>query len=338
MRTVAVISHKGGAGKTSSSVMLAEDLAARGQRVVLIDADRQRGAGLLLGLDQPNQSVQQTQHSRLRYFCCAGVPLRELPAKSEELSGLFDVAVVDTPSLDDPLARAWIQLSTAALMLIPVEPVSLKTLEGAESALEGAKRLNPSIQLLGVLPTMFNAEDSNQRTLLLELKARSPDTVLSEPIPHDLELAQRAAQAPSKKAQPAEATRRAYHLAADHILRVLDETAEYEPAAAHAVEQPPVAQPASEARAKPTPTPEPAPTGPAPTLIRLPPAPAAKPTRSLSPVVIVAAVLVLALLALGISMLLRTNRSGKIPNPQNGHRYAIAHPGQARVGGSDLER
>lgn len=304
MRTVAVISHKGGAGKTSSAVMLAEDLAARGQRVVLIDADRQRGAGLLLGIDQPSASVQQTQHPRLRYFCCNGVPLRELPVKAAELAGLFDMAVVDTPSLDDPLARAWMQLSTAALMLIPVEPVSLKTLEGAEAALEAAKRLNPSIQLLGILPTMFVASDSNQRTLMLELRARSPDTVLPEAVPMDPELAQRAAQAPARKAQPTEETRRAYHLAAEHILRMLDKGQDYEPQPA------PQPKPAATPPAPKRPTPAPS--------VAPPPAAAAttvkRPSRVISPVGIAAVVLAVALLLMGLSWILRPSRSGTVPS------------------------
>src|SRR5579862_5067348 len=120
MKTLAIISHKGGAGKTSSAVMIAEELARRGARVVLVDADRQRGAGLLLNIDQPTGYVQQTRNPRLRYFCAASASLREIPAKADELAGLFDAAVVDTPSLDDPLARAWIQLSTDVLMVIPV--------------------------------------------------------------------------------------------------------------------------------------------------------------------------------------------------------------------------
>lgn len=322
MRTVAVISHKGGAGKTSSAVMLAEDLAGRGQRVVLIDADRQRGAGLLLGLDQPSQNVQQTQHPRLRYFCCSGIPLRELPARWKELSGLFDLAIVDTPSLDDPLARAWMQLSTAALMLIPVEPVSLKTLEGAESALDAAKRLNSSIQLLGVLPTMFDAEDSHQRTLLLELRARSPDTVLPQPIPLDPQLAQRAAQAPAKKAVPSEATRQAYHVAAAHILRALDKDQAYEPE---------TVAPPRPAAPKQAPAPKPAPAPPVAERPAAAPQPVAaasgagRSSRALSPVGVAALVLVVALLLLGLTWILRPNRNGAGSAQPGAARHARVH-------------
>lgn len=220
MKTLSIISHKGGAGKTSSAVMLAEDLANRGLRVVLVDADRQRGAGLLLGIEQPSGLVQQTRNPKLRYFCSSILPLRELPAKAEEMKGNFDVAVVDTPSLDDPLAKTWIQLSTDVLMVVPVEPVSLKTLEGADTVVDQLLRLNDRLKVVGVLPTMFDETDSTQRSLLLELRARRPDGLLP-PIPLDSGLAHRAEQRAEKRTEASEATRAAYAVVGDSLLQSL---------------------------------------------------------------------------------------------------------------------
>jgi cellulose biosynthesis protein BcsQ len=222
MRRLSIISHKGGAGKTSSAVMLAEELAGRGFRVVLVDADRQRGAGLLLGIEQPNGNVQQTRHPRLRYFCSSALPLRELPSRAEDLAGLFDLAVVDTPSLDDPLAKAWIQLSTDALMVLPVEPLSIRTLEGADSILEGLVKLNPGIKIVGTLPTLFDESDPNQRSLLVELMSVRPDGLLPHPIPHDPGMAHRAQQKAEHRTEASEATRRAYSHCADYLVEALD--------------------------------------------------------------------------------------------------------------------
>jgi cellulose biosynthesis protein BcsQ len=210
MRVLAIVSHKGGAGKTSSSVMLAEEFARRGLRVVLVDADRQRGAGLLLGIEQQTNTVMQTQNPRLRYLCSSGLPLRELPARAAELDGLFDLAVVDTPSLDDPLARGWLQLCTEVLFVIPVEPISMRTLRGAESALEAVHRLNPNARELGTLPTLFDESDPDQRTLMMELVAQCPNGLLSPAIPYDGGLAHRAEQREDRKTEASAECKRAY--------------------------------------------------------------------------------------------------------------------------------
>lgn len=51
MLRIAVVNQKGGCGKTTSAVHLAEALAERGRRVLLVDLDPQGHAGLALGLD-----------------------------------------------------------------------------------------------------------------------------------------------------------------------------------------------------------------------------------------------------------------------------------------------
>lgn len=307
MKTLAVISHKGGAGKTSSAVMLAEDFAARGLRVVLVDADRQRGAGLLLGIEQPTQSVMQTQNPRLRYFCCSGIPLRELPAKAQELDGLFDVAVVDTPSLDDPLAKAWMQLSSAALMLIPIEPVSLKTLDAAEEALEGSKRFNPNIQLLGFLATMFDENDSQHRTLILELRSRRSDDLIPGAIPLDSGLAHRAAQKVEHRTQPGEATRQAYHATGDFIIEAMGLGKQFS------------GQPIRAATSFTSPRPTASRPAPGPAAATSPAPKEAPVSRGVNPISWAVAVFVIALILLGIGLFLRNNRAGHSASPQTGH-------------------
>src|SRR5262245_14598767 len=49
-RRIAVFNHKGGTGKTTTSVNLAAGLAERGLRVLLIDADGQGNVGASLGI------------------------------------------------------------------------------------------------------------------------------------------------------------------------------------------------------------------------------------------------------------------------------------------------
>src|SRR5688572_31749402 len=50
MRTLALVNQKGGCGKTTAAVNLAGALAARGQRVALVDLDPQAHATLALSV------------------------------------------------------------------------------------------------------------------------------------------------------------------------------------------------------------------------------------------------------------------------------------------------
>lgn len=322
MKILSIFSHKGGAGKTTSAVMLAEDLAARGVRVVLVDADRQRGAGLLLGIEQPDGGVQQTRNPRLRYFCSSGMPLRELRAKADELSGLFDAAVVDTPSLDDPLAKTWLQLSTAALMVVPVEPVSLKTLDGADAAVAAVQRLNPQIRLVGTLPTMFDETDATQRSLLMELMTQRPDGLLPTPIPLDPGLAHRAEQKAERRTEASAASLDAYAAAADRLYRHLDLGDE-------------CGIPAAPLSTRPQPSPA-----------AVPPAAPQDPFRGAAPPAITprrrspalawafAAVAILALLAVGIGLYMKplgASTDGTRPRPVKRSDPGVARPASSRI-------
>ncbi|KAB7726640.1 AAA family ATPase [Rudanella paleaurantiibacter] len=58
-RVVAVINHKGGAGKTTTTALLGSELARRGYRVLLIDLDPQGNLSQILGIEQPEHQVIQ---------------------------------------------------------------------------------------------------------------------------------------------------------------------------------------------------------------------------------------------------------------------------------------
>src|SRR5438067_680073 len=219
MKLIAVISHKGGAGKTTSAVQIAEELARRGQRTLLVDADRQQGAGLLLGIDAPAGCVQRTVVPNLDYLGSARLTDLEIADCYAGFANRFDVGVVDTPSLDDPLARGWLREASAALMVLQVDPLTVKTLPSALNTLEVVRAFKPSIQILGLLPTMFDASEEAHGKLLAELLSRRPDAVFTPVVPADPGLMHRANAAECPPV--GDAARQAYQCAVDRILRSL---------------------------------------------------------------------------------------------------------------------
>ena len=64
MRSIAFMNQKGGVGKTTCTVNLGAGLAARGQRVLLIDMDPQANLGLHVDLD-----IHNLEHSTYSVLC-----------------------------------------------------------------------------------------------------------------------------------------------------------------------------------------------------------------------------------------------------------------------------
>ncbi|HMO42325.1 MAG TPA: ParA family protein [Phenylobacterium sp.] len=121
MKTISVISRKGGAGKTTVAVNLAAALGARGERALLADADPLRSSSEALKAARPDAHVVETSASKL--FTLANASRR---AGGEML-------VIDTPASPESDIVAAIKVSD--LCLVVTRPTyldisaALKTLE-----------------------------------------------------------------------------------------------------------------------------------------------------------------------------------------------------------------
>lgn len=101
MKTILIANPKGGSGKTTLSVNIAGFLANRGQRVALLDLDRQQSAALWLATRADNLP-----------------PIRTLDSKKEHAN---DWLVIDSPAglHGKNLAHA---LKLASKTIVPVAP------------------------------------------------------------------------------------------------------------------------------------------------------------------------------------------------------------------------
>jgi len=178
---IAVCNRKGGAGKSTTAVNLAAELAARGLRVLLVDLDSQGHCAVGLGVKtEPGEpcahriftdpaaslldAARDTAYANLKLVPADrqfehGSGVRDEARLSRALqetriaSG-FDLVIIDTPpSLDLLLLNA---LSAAHWVLVPYIPHPL-SFEGIRQLmrvlLKVMSRSNPAVKILGFLPT-----------------------------------------------------------------------------------------------------------------------------------------------------------------------------------------
>jgi chromosome partitioning protein len=160
MQTVALISQKGGGGKTSLAVSLAVAAEATGKTVLLIDLDPQASA-----CRWGDRRIAETPP------VIDAQPARLATALAKALQAGFDLAIIDTPArIEQAAAEAG---KVADLVLIPCRPGigDIETLRTTVELLNGRSRRPPMVVLNAVPPQGSRPEQATQaiRDMGLEL-------------------------------------------------------------------------------------------------------------------------------------------------------------------------
>lgn len=216
----AVVSKKGGVGKTTTTVNLAAALAARGRRVLLVDLDPNASATLSLGLAR-HQCVPSAADLLLRGRSGADAarPVRDagidIIPSSIDLASVegdldrvadkelvlaralvtvahrYDEVVIDCPSSFGLLTRN--ALAAAEGYLLPSPPHFL-AIEGLEWLIEAIERLchrtQRATRLIGILPTLADYRARATRMALDNLRRRFGNKVFAVEIRVNTSLAE----------------------------------------------------------------------------------------------------------------------------------------------------
>jgi chromosome partitioning protein len=214
---IAVINQKGGVGKTTTVINLAAFLKKLSYSVLVVDIDPQGNATSGLGVDKQHlkgslkellfgeKALDQVvlnavdgisllptnQELAASEISLVNADQREFRLKEVINSCNYDYIIIDCPP---SLSLLTINALTAAdSVLIPVQ-AEYYALEGLGQLLEVVQLvksgLNPNIELLGVLLTMYDKRNSLSEQVKNEVKNHFGDKVFTTIIPRNVRLAE----------------------------------------------------------------------------------------------------------------------------------------------------
>jgi chromosome partitioning protein len=214
-----VTNQKGGVGKTTSAVNIAYYLAKMGKKTLLVDFDPQGNASSGLGIDK--QSLQgsmtdvileaktlpeiiiPTDHKNL-FLAPATSHLANTEVELAQANRRFTRlknAIENTPNydfviIDSPPSLSLLTVNgliAARYVLLPVQ-AEFYALEGLGQLLETMKlirkSMNPTLDLIGVLPTMVDGRTTLSGQVHEEIKKHFPGKVFKTVIPRNIRLAE----------------------------------------------------------------------------------------------------------------------------------------------------
>ena len=215
---IAVVNQKGGVGKTTTAVNLTAALTSMGSRVLLCDFDPQANATSGMGVNKNKcpatiydviingrDAASTIVHTRFgdvlpagSALAGAGVELAAMEERSfalrralEPLQNQYDLILIDCPPSLELLTLNGLCAAQSILVPVQCEYYALEGLSDLMATLRGVKRsLNPSLQIFGVLLTMYDGRTNFSMQVAQEVRRHFPGKVFACVIPRNVRLAE----------------------------------------------------------------------------------------------------------------------------------------------------
>jgi len=214
LKTILITNRKGGVGKTTTTVNLASWLGLMGKTVLIIDLDTQSHVQYGFGYMKPFESGihtalidKQDLNGIIYETNCENVFL--LPAdinfdiskirqddrqlarlmRKSKLKDIFDICIIDTPPTSDILLSSALAISDVAI--VPLKTEFLGVI-GVNQFLKlfyaTASKVNPKLELLGILPTMYNRSMKEHKLIIKNTEDKVGKKRVLTPIRNDIKL------------------------------------------------------------------------------------------------------------------------------------------------------
>ena len=220
-KAIAIFNQKGGVGKTTTNINLAACLALKGKRVLILDIDPQGNTTSGIGVSKksldntiydilveenfdPREAIIKTSVEGLDLIPAsvdlAGAEVelvqidgRETALKDgmDKIRDEYDYIFIDCPPSLGLLTINSLAAVDSVLIPIQCEFYALEGVSQLVSTIELVKRsLNPSLEIEGVILSMFDGRTNLSAQVVQEVKKYFGDKVYSTIIPRNVRLAE----------------------------------------------------------------------------------------------------------------------------------------------------
>ena len=214
MSIISIANHKGGVGKTTTSVNLAAGLAQAGYKVLLIDLDPQANASFALGLKKQDQTIYQVLafQDDIRKMIqevedfdlvpssvhLAGFEKNNEVGKEfilqealENVAELYDYIVIDCPPSLGALTISALTASEFVIIALQPESLALQGMADFIRILRTVKtRMNQQLELLGIIITNYDSRKVLHRDVMELAKERYGEAIFQTTIRGNVALAE----------------------------------------------------------------------------------------------------------------------------------------------------
>lgn len=219
-KIIAITNQKGGVGKTTTAVNLAASLGKLGKKTLLIDVDPQGNSTSGLGVDKRNlissvydvlvkkadikDVILKTEFGKLDVvpssmdLAAAEIELVNMENRESilresvnKIYDKYDYVIIDCPPSLGLITTNALCLSSSIIVPIQSEYYALEGLSQLMSTVRRIKRLyNSSIDIEGVLLTMFDGRLKLTHQVVAELKKYFPDKIFKTTIPRGVRISE----------------------------------------------------------------------------------------------------------------------------------------------------
>lgn len=214
-----LLNHKGGVGKTTSTINIGAGLVELGKKTLLVDLDPQANLSLSLGATRPPQTIYEAMRGESELM---PVPVKEnmdVVVSTLDLSGAemelineagreyilrelfapireeYDYIIIDCPPSLGLLTLNALTCSDFVIIPLQTEFLALQGLAKIKQVIDKVKfRLNKQVEMAGVIATMYDSRRVLNRDVVEIIHKYFGDKVFDTYIRDNIALAEAPAQ------------------------------------------------------------------------------------------------------------------------------------------------